>query len=245
MRRRCTTISRVAFTVDVEQDAPPYFASWRGLEEGMSLLLALLDAQGIKATFFVTGEAASRFPETIAAAAGKHEIGCHGLDHTRFDRIGVEEQRRQVDEATAILQHVTGQAPAGFRAPNFQYTRDTLRIVQQAGYLYDASRALYHRGLRDACVDLLQIANTFPSSLLRLPWSLSGPLLRTSLLLLSLVVLDFHPWELVPISGVRPDIRYATGKTALRRLDSVLSHLRASGVRFTTLKEAAQALPHV
>ncbi len=117
---------RVAFTVDVEQDAPPYFSTWRGMEVGMPLLLSLLDAHSIRATMFVTGQSATRFPEIIAVAAEQHEIGCHGLDHARLDRLSEQQQRRQVTEATAILQDVTGMAPAGFRAPNFKYTQETL-----------------------------------------------------------------------------------------------------------------------
>ena len=233
-------MSRVAFTVDVEQDVPPYLQSWRGLEQGLPLLLSLLDAHGIEATLFVTGDAASRFPGAIATAAATHEIGCHGLDHMRFDRMPPEEQRRQITAATAILRRVTGRAPAGFRAPNFQYSTETLRLVQQAGYTYDASRARYHYGPGCQGTGLQQAVNTFPSSLLRLPWRLAGPPILAALRLLPLVVLDFHPWELVPISGLRPDITYATGPKAVERLDTLFSRLKSRGVHFVTLETALQ-----
>ncbi len=230
---------RAVFGVDVEQDAPPYFSTWRGIEEGMPLLMSLLEAHAIRATMFVTGQTASRFPEVIAAASRQHEIGCHGFDHQRFDRLNVEEQRRQVAEATEVLRRVTGIQPVGFRAPNFRYTIDTLQIVRAAGYRYDASCALYHRSPPGAPTELRRVANTFPSSVLRLPEKLSRLALHSAVALLPLVVLDFHPWELVKMSQVRPDIRFATGGTAFTRLDAALSYLKSCDVEFVTMGEAA------
>lgn len=233
-------MSRVAFTVDVEQDAPPYLVTWRGMKEGMPLLLSLLEAHGIRSTFFVTAEAGSRFSETVAVAASQHEIGCHGYDHTRLDRISRDDQRKQICAATAVLQRLAGTKPTGFRAPNFKYTDDTLRILSEIGYEYDASRAIYHRGPISTAAGLRQIANTFPSSVLRLPWRLSGPLLRCALKTLPLVVLDFHPWELVPVTGLRPDITYATGEKAVQRLDAIFSRLKSWGAAFVTLEQAVR-----
>ncbi len=239
MKKLTATTRRVALTVDVEQDAPPYFSTWQGVEEGMPLLLSILAAHDVRATFFVTGEAASRFPGLIARVSQVHEIGCHGFDHTRFDRMMVSEQRMQIQEATTIIEKVTGCKPAGFRAPNFRYSPDTARIVYEAGYLYDASSARYHRGQHNLNRYAPQIANTFPSSLLRLPALLSRPVLDASVRLLPLVVLDFHPWELVRISGIRLDMCIATGAIAVRRLNAALGHLRSAGVDFITMRTAA------
>lgn len=242
MKKHSHTTPHVAFTVDVEQDAPPYFTSWRGIEEGMPTLLSLLGRHRVRATFFVTGETAVLFPRTVAATASGHEIGCHGYDHSRFDRLSPHYQESQIQDATAVLQSVTGRRPCGFRAPNFQYTKDTLRLLIQEGYMYDASRAYYHRAPGTEGIDIVQIANVFPSSILRLPCSMSLPLLRCALRRLPVLVLDFHPWELVPMSHVRPDIRYATGAPAVRRLDTVITTLLADGAEFITMKEAADRL---
>jgi hypothetical protein len=54
-----------------------------------------------------------------------------------------------------------------------------------------------------------------------------------------LAVLDHHPWELVRMSGMRLDIRFATGSEAVKRLDGLLSWLLTSGVRFVTMREVA------
>ena len=230
---------RVAFTVDVEQDAPPYFATWRGMEDGLPRLCELLERYAIHATFFVTGVAALRYPLLVQSAAASHEIGCHGFNHERYDRLPADEQNTLIRKATQSLRQVTSRSLNGFRAPNFRYDDHTMRAVREAGYTYDASRASYHRAPRGNPGGLPQVSNTFPSSVLRLPLTMSTLLLDAAFAATRTVVLDFHPWELVPMSGVRADIRFATGRTALQRLDALFSTLQNDGVAFVTMSEVA------
>jgi len=230
---------QVALTIDVEQDAPPFLDTWRGIERGLPLMLELLAKHDVPATFFVTGTAAERFPELIAEISQRHEVSCHGYEHERFDALAVEEQRRRIEKATEILHKVTGTRPPGFRAPNFKLTAQTLAILEQIGYIYDASKATYKSFPRRSCFSLVEIPNTLPSSFLRLPTWLSRQVLRLCLCFLPLVVLDYHPWELVKMSNVRFDLRYGTGDKALSRLDRTISDLQGRGTTFVTLKEVA------
>ncbi len=111
--------------------------------------------------------------------------------------------------------------------------------MRDAGYLYDASSAAYHRSPRPKDLNLARVSNTFPSSLLRLPQALSLPVLRSAAALLPLVVLDYHPWELVRMPAMRPDMSFATGSTAAQRLGSVFANLKSLGFEFVTMREAA------
>lgn len=235
-------MSQVAFTIDVEQDTPPFLSTWRGVETGLPLMLELLGKHGVRATFFVTGMTAERFPGLIASISERHEVSCHGYEHERFDRLAVEEQRRRIDRATEALEAVTGRSPPGFRAPHFRLTWQTLAVLQQSGYAYDASRARYKRFPAQRDLSLTVIPNTLPSSILRLPTWVSRRALRVCLRLLPLVVLDYHPWELVEMSGVRFDLRHGTGKKALGRLDRTLGYLLSRGTEFVTLEQVARHL---
>ncbi len=237
-------MAQVALTVDVEQDAPPYLNTWRGVEQGLPLLLRVLDKHAVPATFFVTGQTAERFSGLIAEIAQRYEVACHGYEHERFDKLAVEEQQQRIEKATKILQRITGTKPLGFRAPNFKLTAYTVAILEQMEYVYNASKASYKRGTRQGDSSLVEISNTFPSSFLRLPIWLSCQVLNLCLNLLPLVVLDYHPWELVKISNVRFDLRFATGDKALDKLDKIIGYLRAKGTRFVTLKEVALSETH-
>lgn len=239
MRKYAREMSQVALTIDVEQDVPPFLNTWRGIERGLPLMLELLAEHGVQATFFVTGVAAEKFPGLMAEISRRHEIACHGYDHERFDTLAVEEQRRRIEKATEILQKVTGRKPLGFRAPNFKVTMQTLAILERIGYIYDASKARYKYGPRRSCFKLVEIPNTLPSSFLRLPGWCSQRVLSFCLGFLPLVVLDYHPWELVKISNVRLDLRFATGDKALGRLDKVIDYLHARRAKFVTMEEVA------
>jgi len=229
---------RVAFTVDVEQDAPPFLQTWQGIEKGLPAMLELLAKHDVPATFFVTGLAAEKFPGIVAEISQRHEVACHGYEHERFDILAVEEQRKRIEKATEILQKVTGESPLGFRAPNFKATRQTLAILKQIGYIYDASKASYKCSPGNY-PGLVEIPNTLPSSFLRLPTWLSFPVLSFCHRFLPLIVLDYHPWELIKISNVRLDLRFATGFQALSRLDKVIGYLTTHGIEFVTMEKVA------
>ncbi|MGQ9546134.1 MAG: polysaccharide deacetylase family protein [Dehalococcoidia bacterium] len=234
-------MAQVALSIDVEQDAPPFLDTWQGLEEGLPLMLEVLAKHDVSATFFVTGQSAEKFPGVIAGISQRHEVSCHGYEHERFDVLDVGEQRQRIEKATRILQEIAGAKPQGFRAPYFKVTSETLAILETIGYIYDSSKASYRRvRKRDhSNSSLIRIHNTLPSSFLRLPIWLSLPVLRSCLNLLPLVVLNCHPWELVRVSSVRLDMKFATGDKAVDRLDRIISYLRAKGASFITLREAA------
>jgi peptidoglycan/xylan/chitin deacetylase (PgdA/CDA1 family) len=232
-------MAQVALTIDVEQDAPPFLNTWQGVEKGLPLMLEILARHDVPATFFITGLAAERFPGLIGDISQRHEISCHGYEHERFDTLSVREQWKRIQKATEILQKITGTKPLGFRAPNFKSTMQTLAILERIGYIYDASKVSYKRTLRQNGSSLVEIPNTLPSSFLRLPTWLSRQVLSLCLRFLPLVVLDYHPWELVRMSNVRFDMRFATGDKALNMLDRTLNYLCARGIRFITLKEIA------
>src|SRR5690606_13973381 len=55
----------VYLTVDVEPDCPPYLWTWRGIEEGMPRLVELFTEEAVPGTFFITGQTASLYPQTV------------------------------------------------------------------------------------------------------------------------------------------------------------------------------------
>ncbi|HOX24917.1 MAG TPA: DUF3473 domain-containing protein [Candidatus Krumholzibacteria bacterium] len=140
-------------TIDVEEwfhghnyleSVPP--AAWAGqesrVEANTDRLLALLDRQGIRATFFVLGWTAERHPGLIEriAAAG-HEIGCHSFGHPEVHRLDRREFLADLDRAVAALA-ACGVRPRGYRAPSFTITPPVhgyLELLRDRGFAYDCS----------------------------------------------------------------------------------------------------------
>jgi peptidoglycan-N-acetylglucosamine deacetylase len=106
---------------------------------GVPRLLRLLDDVAIKATFFVPGLTADRYPETVEriAAAG-HEIGHHSYSHRSPVDLGEAGERADFERALAALDRV-GVAPKGHRSALWEASWNTPALVAEYGLAYDST----------------------------------------------------------------------------------------------------------
>ncbi len=128
-----------------EQVSPP--ASWGSrelrVEGNTERVLTILDATGVKATFFVLGWVAERCPQLVKRiASGGHEVGSHGYGHQRVGLLSQEEFRQDIRSSKAHLEDLTGCEVLGYRAPSYSISRKTPWAFDElyaAGYRYDSS----------------------------------------------------------------------------------------------------------
>ncbi len=159
---------RNAMTIDVED----YFQvsaftshipreSWESIpcrvERNIDRILALLDEEDTKATFFTLGWIADRYPAMVNhIVSNGHELASHGWAHHRVSDLSPDEFREDITRSKAILEDIGGQAVLGYRAPSFSIGRDNqwaLDLLEEAGYRYSSS--IYpvrhdHYGIPDA-----------------------------------------------------------------------------------------------
>jgi polysaccharide deacetylase family protein (PEP-CTERM system associated) len=142
-----------ALTVDVEDYFHPtevqqhLTVSWESLpsrvEYATSRVLDLLAASQVRATCFVLGWVAERFPKLVRAIAAQgHEIGSHSYAHQLVFDLSPDEFRRDTLRATRAIQDACGVTPAIYRAPSFSITKRSLwalEILIEAGFKADAS----------------------------------------------------------------------------------------------------------
>ena len=237
---RLATPLRVALTVDFEPDCPPYLSStFRGIEQGAPRLLQLFADTGVRATYFTTSEVAERYPASVRALldAG-HELGCHGVSHTAFDRMDEATARWEIEQSLRVLSEF---APvSSFRAPYLRFPEAYVPLLEQAGFALDSSLAKYKRSYRAPRrpTTLARIPASMTSSVLRLPAFVRDPWLST---LRDPVVLFVHPWEFVDLTRerLRYDCRFRTGDVALRCLREVIEAFARRGATFMTMRELA------
>jgi polysaccharide deacetylase family protein (PEP-CTERM system associated) len=115
----------------------------RRMESCTHWLLDELAAQQIRATFFVVGEVAQSHPGLVRAmhSAG-HEVASHGWDHRRVHHMTLAEFREDVRQGKEVLEDLTGEAVAGYRAPTFSVMRETawaIDVLAELGLRYDSS----------------------------------------------------------------------------------------------------------
>jgi len=113
------------------------------VERNTLLLLDILAARGVTATFFFLGEVVDRSPSLArrVVAAG-HEIGSHGYHHRAVMRGTHREFREDVARSLRVIEDTTGARVWGYRAPYFSIKADVrwpIEILGELGVRYDAS----------------------------------------------------------------------------------------------------------
>ncbi len=227
--------TKVILSFDVEHDCPPFAETRRGMKWGLPKVMSLLERKGIRGTFLFTGRMAEEFPELAERAAKRHELGCHGLEHERFDRLNTEETRRRLMEAMCILSDF-GKV-VSFRAPNFQFPDEYYPILREVGFLVDSTKAK-HKGWKKGVTkigEILEIPATTTSIVTRLPWVIQE---RFHKKFESPIVYIFHPWEFVRMpKHLRPDCWFGTGDGAFKKLEALIDYHLNGGAEFITLRD--------
>lgn len=231
---------RVALTVDFEPDCPPYLSStFRGIEEGAPRLLELFAESRVRATYFTTSEVADRYPGAVRAVlSGGHELGCHGVTHSAFDRMNEATAEWEIEHSARVLR--TFGSVTSFRAPYLRFPESFVPLLERHGFALDSSLAKYKRSYRAPRrpTTLARIPASMTSSVLRLPAFVRDPWLAS---LRDPVVLFVHPWEFVDLTRerLRYDCRFRTGDVALRCLRDVIGAFTRRGASFVTMRELA------
>ena len=106
-------------------------------------LLELFGKHDVKATFFVLGWVAERFPDLIKKLSGHgHEIASHGYSHQLVYNQTQETFREETYRSKHLLEDITGKAVQGYRAASYSITKESLwalDILSEAGFTWDSS----------------------------------------------------------------------------------------------------------
>jgi polysaccharide deacetylase family protein (PEP-CTERM system associated) len=98
---------------------------------------------GIKATFFIVGQVARRYPNLIRQIIDEgHEIACHGDTHLQLDKLTACSFREDLERNIQSLVDVGGQNIIGFRAPTFSLISRTswaYDVLSELGIQYSSS----------------------------------------------------------------------------------------------------------
>jgi polysaccharide deacetylase family protein (PEP-CTERM system associated) len=114
------------------------------LERQTEVVLALLDQLGVRATFFVLGITAARYPDLVREVAERgHELASHGYAHERVYDQNRESFRADLERGLEAVESATGARPVGYRAPAFSITRAApwaYDVLGELGFEYDSSQ---------------------------------------------------------------------------------------------------------
>ena len=115
---------------------------------GVPRIIEMLGQYDIRATFFVPGFTADRYPGTVERIleAG-HEIGHHSYAHHAPLDLDESAERADFERALAALARC-GVRPVGYRAANWEPHWRTPELLVEYGMLYDSSLMAQDRPYR-------------------------------------------------------------------------------------------------
>jgi polysaccharide deacetylase family protein (PEP-CTERM system associated) len=256
-----------AMTVDVEDyfqvsAFERYIAreDWQRLpqrvERNTDRVLALFARHEVKATFFMLGWIAERYPQLLRRIVDEgHELASHGYAHVRVTQQTPDEFYEDIRRTKQLLEDIGGIAVRGYRAASYSIGATNLwalEVLQRAGYAYSSSIYPIHHdlyGMPEAprfafrpqgAAGLLEVPiTTVAIGGRKLPCG-GGGYFRLLPYILSrwairrvnqqdgqACVFYFHPWELDPQQPRVPGIDYKTRFRHYLNLNRMERRLRA------------------
>jgi peptidoglycan/xylan/chitin deacetylase (PgdA/CDA1 family) len=95
-------------------------------------VLDLFKKYDVKATFFVLGQNAKKYPELLKRMVEEgHEIGNHSWNHPQFDNMTAAQINKQLDDTDKVIEKATGIKPVLVRTPYGQGMLDSEKRVRQ------------------------------------------------------------------------------------------------------------------
>lgn len=113
------------------------------LDIAVPRILEFLKARDLSITFFIVGQDAAleknhAVLKSIADAG--HEIGNHSFNHEPWLHLySYEKLSEELAKAEEVIETATGVKPTGFRGPGFSLSENTLRVLANRNYKYDAT----------------------------------------------------------------------------------------------------------
>ena len=108
--------------------------------QGIPRILKVLSDEAIPASFFVPAVTALLYPdEQKQISAQGHEIALHGWIHERNSVLPLEAERDLMLRSADVLEKVSGVRPVGIRTPSWDFSANTLALIQEMGLIYDSS----------------------------------------------------------------------------------------------------------
>lgn len=134
------------FSVDLEdvRDMVPNGQSYKeAVPQNTLRYLDWLDGQKAKATFFVVGEAAAKYPDLIREVVRRgHEVACHSYHHIHITKLTPEAFEDDTAKCIELLTRLGAREVVGYRAPTFSMVGTSqwaYKILYKHGIRYSSS----------------------------------------------------------------------------------------------------------
>ncbi|MDO5123905.1 MAG: polysaccharide deacetylase family protein [Eubacteriales bacterium] len=114
---------------DKKQVAISFDAAWGN--EQTETLLKILSDKNVKSTFFLVGDWADKYPDSVKAIANAgHDVGNHSDTHPYMTQLSSEDKTKELRNCNEKIKELTGVAPTLFRPPYGDYDNAVVNAVK-------------------------------------------------------------------------------------------------------------------
>ena len=133
------------------------------------LILDILKAEGVQATFFAVGTNAETYPNLIRRIEAEgHELGNHTYNHNHVGKMSRQALAEDISLCAGSIARITGHSPCYFRPPEGVCNQDVKEICEKSGMTIVMwsvdTRDWAHPTVREMCENVR--CNTRPGSII-------------------------------------------------------------------------------
>lgn len=112
-----------------------------GSRVALKRVVNMLEKYKVPASFFIPALSLHLAPQMAAEIKRlpRHEFAVHGWIHERNTEISADKEREMIVNAQKMLTDLTGETPVGYRAPSWNFSAETPKIIQEMKYIYESS----------------------------------------------------------------------------------------------------------
>ena len=112
-----------------------------GARVGLPRIVRLFDQYRIPVSYFIPAMSARVHPEEVdlIRKSGRNEIGIHGYIHELNSQLPYDTEKQLLERAMDYWTKTLGSRPVGYRAPSWNFSPNTLRILREMGFMYESS----------------------------------------------------------------------------------------------------------
>ncbi len=97
-------------------------------------ILDILKQNDITATFFLVGQWAEKYPDSVKAISqAGHEIGNHSYSHADFSTLGEKQLVEEISKCSSAIEQITGRVPEFMRPPSGSYSDASIAVIERMG----------------------------------------------------------------------------------------------------------------
>lgn len=108
------------YSVETAKVAITFDCAWGA--DDIPTIMDILKKENVKATFFIVGQWAEKFPDAVKLIAKEgHDVANHGYSHLRMSTISKEKCKSEIELCNQKLEEISGVKVMLFRPPYGDY----------------------------------------------------------------------------------------------------------------------------